>query len=523
MEHVQPIASEIRVIPKAGSREWLGLTVIALPCMVYSMDLTVLNLAVPQLSADLHPTSEQLLWIMDIYGFLVAGFLITMGNLGDRIGRRKLLMFGAAFFAAASLLAAFANSAATLIAARAVLGIAGATIAPSTLSLISNMFQVPEERTKAIGIWALGYAAGGAVGPLVGGLLLQYFWWGSVFLIALPVMLLLLLTGKSLLPEYKDPGARKLDFFSALLSLMAVLMIIFGLKEIATDEWSWWAIVSMVAGLLVGYAFLRRQQKLTDPLIDIGLFKIPAFSASLTLYGVGCFVMFGSFFFGYQYMQAVLGLSPLAAGLWALPSFVGFMLGATQGPKLLRHLSHAQLIAGCLCFAIIGFLIITQLDASSPVIYTVISMFFTSIGFAPVVTMATDLVIGSAPPSRAGAASAISETSAEFGGATGMAVLGSLGTAVYRSFMSKQAMPQVPAAAVENASQTLGAAVNEASLLPAKEGAELLESAKHAFVSGMHASAWVSSLILVGLIALALIKLPRVRPKEQEDVAQYEG
>lgn len=493
--------------PKATRKEWLGLLVIALPCMVYSMDLTVLNLAIPELSADLHPSSEQLLWIMDIYGFLVAGFLITMGNLGDRIGRRKLLLIGAAFFGAASLLAAFANSAETLIAARAILGIAGATIAPSTLSLISNMFQVPEERTKAIGIWALGYAAGGALGPLAGGLLLQYFWWGSVFLIAIPVMVLLLLTGPSLLPEFKDPQARKLDLLSAFLSLAAVLLIIFGLKEIATYGISWVAIASILAGAGIGILFIKRQANLTDPLIDIALFRIPSFSSSLTLYGVGCFVMFGSFFYTYQYMQLVLGLTPLVAGLWALPSFAGFMLGATQGPNLLKRLSHAQLMAFCLLLATIGFIIIARLDAQSSVLWTVVAMFFTSVGFAPVVTMATDLVIGSAPPERAGAASAISETSAEFGGATGMAVLGSLGTAVYRQLMFSKTFDGIPAESVQQARQTLGAAVNEANKLGAN-GTVLLTAAQDAFINAMHMSAWVSIGILFLLIWLALRTLP---------------
>ncbi|GAB2674948.1 MFS transporter [Flavihumibacter cheonanensis] len=493
--------------PKATRKEWLGLLVIALPCMVYSMDLTVLNLAIPELSADLHPSSEQLLWIMDIYGFLVAGFLITMGNLGDRIGRRKLLLIGAAFFGAASLLAAFANSAETLIAARAVLGIAGATIAPSTLSLISNMFQVPEERTKAIGLWALGYAAGGALGPLAGGLLLQYFWWGSVFLIAIPVMLLLLITGPILLPEFKDPQARKLDLRSAFLSLAAVLLIIFGLKEIATYGISGVAIASILAGAGIGLLFIQRQAKLADPLIDIALFRIPSFSSSLTLYGVGCFVMFGSFFYTYQYMQLVLGLTPLVAGLWALPSFAGFMLGATQGPNLLKRLSHAQLMALCLLLATIGFSIIARLDAQSSVLWTVVAMFFTSIGFAPVVTMATDLVIGSAPPERAGAASAISETSAEFGGATGMAVLGSLGTAVYRQYMFSKSFEGIPATSVQQARQTLGAAVNEANKLGA-DGASLLTAAQNAFINAMHVSAWVSIGILFLLIWLALRTLP---------------
>ena len=219
--------------PKATRREWIGLAVIALPCLLYSMDLTVLNLAVPHLSADLRPSSSQLLWIVDIYGFLIAGSLITMGTLGDRIGRRRLLLIGAVVFGMASVLTAFSTSAEMLIAARALLGVASATLAPSTLSLIRNMFLDPRQRTIAIGVWIASFSAGGAIGPLFGGLMLEHFWWGSVFLVNVPVMLLLLALGPVLLPEFRDPNAGRLDLPSAALSLVAVLAAIYGIKQIA--------------------------------------------------------------------------------------------------------------------------------------------------------------------------------------------------------------------------------------------------------------------------------------------------
>src|SRR5688572_10944811 len=241
---------------KAGRREWIGLAVLALACLLYVMDLTVLHLAVPSISADLHPTSAQLLWIIDIYGFMVAGFLITMGTLGDRIGRRRLLLIGAAAFGAVSLLAAFSTSPEMLIISRALLGIAGATLAPSTLSLIFAMFENPKQRSVAIGVWISAFSAGGAIGPVLGGVLLEQFWWGSVFLLALPVMLLLLVLGPVVLPEFRDPDAKPLDLPSAAMSLVAVLAIIFGLKQIAQDGPGLVPVSSILLGLGVGLVWV---------------------------------------------------------------------------------------------------------------------------------------------------------------------------------------------------------------------------------------------------------------------------
>src|SRR5690348_11620005 len=276
---------------RAGRREWIGLAVIALPCLLYSMDLTVLNLAVPSLTVDLKPTSTQLLWIIDIYGFLVAGSLITMGTLGDRIGRRRLLLIGAVAFGAASVLAAFSRSAATLIASRAVLGLAGATLAPSTMSLIRNMFLDPHQRSVAIGVWISSYSAGAVIGPPVGGLLLEHFWWGSVFLVSVPMMVLVLVLGPILLPEFRDPDAGRPDPLSAVMSVAAVLGVIYGLKQIAAHGLSVLPVLSIVAGLGVGALFVRRQRHLDDPLIDLRLFKAPAFSASLATYMLATFAV----------------------------------------------------------------------------------------------------------------------------------------------------------------------------------------------------------------------------------------
>jgi len=322
--------------PRAGRHEWIGLAALALPCLLYSMDLEVLYLAVPSLAADLEPTSSQLLWISDIYGFLLAGLLLTMGTLGDRIGRRRLLLIGAAAFGAASIFAAFSQSAEMLIAARAVLGVAGATLAPSTLALISNMFLDPNQRAFAIGIWVTSFSAGAAVGPLAGGVLLEFFWWGSVFLLAVPVMALLLLLGPLLLPEFRDPEAGRPDLVSAGMSLAAVLAAIYGLKQIAQSGPGWSPAFFILAGLAIGLVFVRRQRKLADPLIDLGLFRVPAFNASLAANTLGIFVVAGVFLFVAQYLQLVLGFSPLVAGLWSLPSAGGLIAGSLLAAPLAR-------------------------------------------------------------------------------------------------------------------------------------------------------------------------------------------
>jgi DHA2 family multidrug resistance protein-like MFS transporter len=491
---------------KATRREWIGLAVIALPCVLYAMDLTVLNLAVPHLSEDLKPTSAQLLWILDIYGFFVAGSLITMGTLGDRIGRRRLLLIGAAAFGVASVVAAFSNSAEMLIATRALLGVAGATLAPSTLSLIRNMFHDPQQRTFAIGVWVTSYSIGGAIGPLLGGVVLEYFWWGAVFLLGVPVMVLLLILGPRLLPEYRDPKAKPLDLLSAFLSLMGVLLVIFGLKRAAEHGFGWLAVISIVAGVIVGIVFVRRQKKLEHPLIELQLFRSRTFTAALAMYMIATFAFFGSFVFIAQYLQLVLGLSPLKAGLWSLPSFGAFVAGSMIVPRLARRFPAPQLICAGLVIAGVGFAVVTQVDRANPLAVIVIGSLIYSLGGSPVVILATDIIIGSAPVERAGAASAISETSSELGGALGVAILGSIGTAVYRMRMS-YAMPNaVPADAAEISRGTLGGATAVAKQLPGQLGETLLGTARDAFVQAFVTTAAVNAaLVLAAAIAATLL------------------
>jgi MFS transporter, DHA2 family, multidrug resistance protein len=497
--------------PRAGRREWIGLAVLALACVVYAMDLTVLHLAIPHLSADLEPTSTQLLWIADIYGFMVAGALITMGTLGDRIGRRRLLLIGAAAFALASVLAAFSTSAEMLIGARALLGLAGATIAPSTLSLIRNLFHDDRQRTFAIGVWITAYSLGGAVGPLLGGVLLEFFWWGSVFLLAIPVMALLLVLGPFLLPEFRDPDAGRLDIRSAALSLVAVLAVIYGLKQMAQDGIGVVPFVAVVLGLAFGYAFVRRQTKLTDPLIDLRLFRVPAFSASLAVYTLGILVLFGSFLFIYQYLQLVLELSPLEAGILTLPSFGAFVVGSMAAPLFVKRVRPAYVMAAGLAVAAVGLLGLTQLGVESGLAVLVGSSFVYSLGIAPVFTLTNDLIIGTAPPERAGAASGISETGAELGGALSIAILGTLGTAVYRAQVNDAIPASVPPETAESAGETLGGAVAATEDLSTGLADQVLEATRLAFTEGLQVVALVSAAIAAAAAVGVVLFLRNVR------------
>ena len=496
--------------PQAGRREWIGLGVIALPCVLYSMDLTVLNLAVPSLSADLKPSSTQLLWIIDIYGFLVAGSLITMGTLGDRIGRRRLLLIGAAAFTVASALAAFSTSAGMLIATRAVLGLAGATLAPSTLSLIRNMFLDPRQRAVAVGVWISSYSAGAVIGPPLGGFLLQYFWWGSVFLVSVPMMALLLVLGPILLPEFRDPKAGRPDLLSALLSVAAVLGVIYGLKQIAAHGVGWLPALSIGAGLALAAVFVRRQRRLADPLIDLRLFRAPAFSASLATYMLATFAVFGPYVFIAQYLQLVLGLSPMRAGLWSMPFAVGFVVGSMLSPVIARRVRPAFMMGVGLVIAAVGFVALAQVDGTSGLATIVVSTVVFSLGLSPVFTLANDLIIGAAPPERAGAASAISETCSEFGGALGIAILGSIGTAIYRRAMAGSVVDGIPPDAAVAARDTLGGAVAAAGQLPGL-GAALLDTARKAFTHGLHVTALTSALVVLGMTVLVMVSLRHVR------------
>ena len=492
---------------KATRREWTGLAVLALACLLYVMDLTVLDLAVPSLSADLRPTSSQLLWIIDVYGFMVAGALVTMGTLGDRIGRRRLLLFGAAGFGLVSVLAAFSTTPEMLILSRALLGLAGATIAPSTLSLIFHMFRDPAQRTRAVGVWVGAFSAGSAVGPVLGGVLLEHFWWGSVFLLALPVMGALLVLGPRVLPEYRDPVAGRLDLVSAAMSIVALLAVIYGIKQAVQDGIGPVPVLAVAGGLALGVAWARRQRGLADPMIDVRLFRIRAFSVALVVNFLSVFVMVGYVLFLGQYMQLVLGLSPLAAGLLSVPGAAAFVLGSQLAPRLVGRVRPGTLVAAGLAAAAVGLLVLTTVTVESGLVALAVSSVVISLGMGPVFGLTTEMVVGSAPEESAGAASGISETAAELGGALGIAVLGTIGVAIYRGGVQAGLPEGVPAHLAEAAEDTLGGAAGVAAQLPPAAGRALLDAADAAFVSGLQLTSAFAAVIAAGLAVLAAVAL----------------
>ncbi|UJW34750.1 MFS transporter [Saccharothrix sp. AJ9571] len=493
---------------KASRKDWFGLAVLVLACLLVSMDMSVLLYAIPFLSEDLTPSSTQLLWIIDIYGFLLAGMLITMGSLGDRIGRRKLLLGGAALFGLASVAAAYSTSPELLIASRALLGVAGATLAPSTLALIRNMFTDPDQRRTAIGIWTGGFGGGVMIGPIVGGVLLEHFWWGSVFLINVPVMVVMLVLAPLLLPEFTDPRPGRFDLLSAGLSLAAVLPIIWGIKELAAGASDWRAIAALIAGLALGVLFVQRQRSQEDPLIDLNLFAGRRFSTAIATTTVTQFAMMGLAFFSSQYLQSVLGYSPLAAALWTLPTMIGMFAGLALGGTLATKVRPASLMGGGLAISAAGYVVFSFSTPDSGLALLLAGGGLMTLGMGIVTVLATEVVLATAPPERAGAASALSETSTEFGGALGMAVLGTIGAAVYRSAVDVPA--GLPAEAAEAARDTLGGAVAVAANLPPEVAPGFLRGAHEAFTDGMNVTMLIGAGVLLVAAALVAVLLRQV-------------
>ncbi|MCC3761531.1 MFS transporter [Glycomyces sp. TRM65418] len=480
--------------PRISAKQGWALAVLVLPVLLISVDMTVLGFAVPFLSEDLGPTGSQLLWIVDVYGFVLAGLLVTMGSLGDRLGRRKLLVVGSAAFAAASVLAAYAPNAEALIAARALLGVAGATLMPTTLALMRNLFTDDRQRRFAIAIWASGFSAGAAAGPIVGGWLLEHFWWGSVFLMAAPVSLAVVLAAPFLLPESKNPDPGTLDLLSVALSFLGMFPFVYGVKTIAEHGLSWTAVVALVAGLAFASAFVARQRRLEHPLLDMELFRLRRFSASLATNFTIVFALISALFLLTQYLQLVLGLSPMQAGLLLLPGMAISVVTGLVAVRLSERIGMVRTIVGGLVFVVAGFAAMPFIgvDSGAAVVAVAFALIGGGSGLAQTVT--NDAILAAAPADRAGAASAISETAYELGGAMGVALMGSLATGIYRAELGD---------APDAAAETLGEAAHVAATLPAEAGEALMTAARTAFTDGLRTVAVVAAvLVLIATVAV---------------------
>ncbi|MGY4954236.1 MFS transporter [Streptomyces nigrescens] len=497
--------------PPAGRREWTALAVLLLPCLLVSMDVSVLYFAVPFLTAELEPSSVQQLWILDVYGFVLAGLLITMGALGDRIGRRKLLLSGALLFGLASGVAAYAQSAEMLIAARALLGIGGATLMPSTLALIRNLFHDAKQRGKAVAIWSSAMMGGIAVGPVLSGVLLEHFWWGSVFLINAPAMVLLLVCGPLLLPEFKNPAAGRFDLPGSLLSLLAMLPMVYGIKEIARDGLAPLPLLALAAGLLAAAAFVYRQRTARHPMLDLELFRHRGFSVSVLMNLLAMFAVVGCAVFFTQYLQTVRGMSPMEAALWnLLPTLaVGGMAPAAAG--LAQRMDRAYVIALGFVIAAGGFVWLSWLEPGSALWFVLVASSVYASGLVMVMSLGNELAIGLAPPERAGSASALLESGTELGGALGMAILGSIGSAVYRADMADALPAGLPAGAADAARETLAGAAAVAAELPGRAGEALLTAARSAFTDGLQTAVLGAAGVMACAAVLALTLLRGLR------------
>lgn len=491
--------------PGVENRAWVALAVLMLPVLLVSVDNTVLAFALPEISEQLRPSGAQLLWIVDAYPLVLAGLLVSMGSLGDRIGRRRLLLIGSTGFTITSALAALMPDATMLIAARALMGFFGAMLMPSTLSLIRNIFTEATQRRTAIAIWAAGFSGGAALGPIVGGFLLEYFYWGSIFLMAIPVMVPLLVFGPLLIPESRDPNSGPVDPISILLVLGTMTPLVYGIKKLAAEGISALPISALIFSLILGITFVRRQLSRDNPMLDVRLFRQPVFSGAVGANLLSVFSLVGFLYFVSQHLQLVSGHSPLLAGLMLVPGLLVTVVAGLLVVKLAQHLQAAALITGGLLLNVVGYTLIAFTGQQGSDLGLIIAFMILGAGIGAAETISNDLILSSVPAEKAGSASAISETAYETGAVLGTAVLGSILNLAYRNNL--QVPEGVPAELAESAGETLGNASQIASEIGGATGPQLLESAQQAFDSGVVVTSLIGALVMTAAAVMAWFTL----------------
>ncbi|CAL9402803.1 MFS transporter [Streptomyces sp. enrichment culture] len=500
----------------AGANRWVVLVVLCASLLLVAVDATVLHVAVPAVTEDLRPGAIELLWIVDVYPLVCASLLILFGTLGDRVGRRRVLLLGYALFGVASALAALATGPQVLIAARALLGVGGAMIMPATLSILRQVFPDRRERALAIGIWSAVAAVGAAVGPLLGGFLLEHFWWGSVFLVNIPLMLVSLPVGRLLLPESKGDGRGPWDVVGALLAAAGLFGVVLGVKRLGGGEpvASPFTLLPLALGAALLAGFVRRQRRRTYPLVDLRMFGRPAFSTSVGCIVLAMLALVGLELIAAQYLQLVLGLSPLQTGLRLLPLTFAAMAAGLAGARMLRRFGPRLMVCAgfCLTACAVGLLTAMGREDNSALLLSG----FVLLGFGLETTLfgAYESMLSEAPQEQSGGAAAIGETSYQLGAGIGIALLGSVMNAAYAPGLTG-GVPGVPASASSAAGHSLGEAYEIAGQLGGPAGVALRRAAGDAFVHGLHVTLVVSAALLL-LGAVMALRLPRAMQGEGE-------
>ncbi|MBJ6627995.1 MFS transporter [Streptomyces griseoincarnatus] len=499
----------------AGANRWVVLVVLCVSLLLVAVDATVLHVAVPAVTEDLKPGAVELLWIVDAYPLVCASLLILFGTLGDRVGRRRVLLLGYTLFGVASAMAAFADDAHLLIVARALLGVGGAMIMPATLSILRQVFPDRRERALAIGIWSAVAAVGAAVGPLLGGFLLEHFWWGSVFLVNIPLMLVSLPVGRILLPESKGDGdGGPWDVVGALTAAAGLFAVVLGVKRLGAGELGAATLLPLAAGVVLLVLFVRRQRRREHPLLDLRMFSRPAFSTSVGCIVLAMLALVGLELIAAQYLQLVLGLSPLETGLRLVPLTFAAMAAGLAGARMLRRFGPRRMVSLGFCLTAGAVVLLTAMggDDNAPLLLGG----FVLLGFGLETTLfgAYESMLSEAPQDQAGGAAAIGETSYQLGAGIGIALLGSVMNAAYAPGLSQ--VPGVPASASAAAAHSLGEAYEVAARLGGPAGEALRLAARHSFVHGLHVTLLVSAGLLLAGAAMAL-RLPRLMHCDPEE------
>ena len=499
---------------RATARTWAGLAVLTLPMLLIAIDSMVLVFALPAITADLRPTGTEQLWTVDVYSLLIAGFLVTMSSLGYRYGRRRVLLVGAVLFTAASVLGAASTAPWTLIAARALLGVAGSMIMPGTLSLIRSMFLDRAQRRTAMAVWSAAGALGAAVGPMLGGALIEMFSWHAAFLMNIPVMVLLLVLAPVLVPESRNPHPGRVDPPSILFSLLGMISVVYGVKTLAEGEHPGVAVLALAVGAALVALFVRRQLRLPVPVVDVRLFRVRAFTGAVVTDLLSVFALVGALFALTQYLQLVLGLSVLVSAAWMLPQAVVSAGAGFLAAALVRRVPIPVVVAAGVLVTASGFALMLGLTPDTPPWQVALALCLVGLGAGMGMTITNDVIMSSVRPAQAGQAAAISETAFELGTAFGTAVLGSVLLAFYRSGLAGAEPAGLPAGVPEQAGETLAAALQAAAELPQHLGARLAEAATGAFTDALATTGGIAAVMLVGVAVFAGVMLRGVSARD---------